>query len=56
MKYADLSQNRITTYQFSFDRMLALQGNKAPYLLYAEVRIAGIVRKGGDPEAEAGML
>jgi len=42
VKYADLSQNRITNYQFSFDRMLALQGNTAPYLLYAVVRIAGI--------------
>jgi arginyl-tRNA synthetase len=48
VKYADLSQNRITNYQFSFDRMLALQGNTAPYLLYAVVRIAGIARKGGE--------
>ena len=48
VKYADLSQNRITNYQFSFDRMLALSGNTAPYLLYAVVRIAGIARKGGD--------
>ena len=48
VKYADLSSNRTTNYQFSFDRMLALQGNTAPYLLYAVVRIAGIVRKGGD--------
>ncbi|MGA1484114.1 MAG: DALR anticodon-binding domain-containing protein, partial [Vulcanococcus sp.] len=46
---------RITNYQFSFDRMLALQGNTAPYLLYAVVRIAGIARKGGDLEgASAG--
>jgi len=50
VKYADLSQNRTTNYQFSFDRMLALQGNTAPYLLYAVVRIAGIARKGGDLE------
>lgn len=48
VKYADLSTNRITNYQFSFDRMLALQGNTAPYLLYAVVRIQGIARKGGD--------
>jgi len=46
VKYADLSTNRITNYQFSFDRMLALSGNTAPYLLYAVVRIAGIARKG----------
>jgi arginyl-tRNA synthetase len=50
VKYADLSQNRTTNYQFSFDRMLALQGNTAPYLLYAVVRIAGIARKGGELE------
>jgi len=54
VKYADLSQNRITNYQFSFDRMLALQGNTAPYLLYAVVRIAGIARKGGDLQAGSG--
>jgi arginyl-tRNA synthetase len=47
VKYADLSTNRITNYQFSFDRMLALSGNTAPYLLYAVVRIAGIARRGG---------
>jgi arginyl-tRNA synthetase len=46
VKYADLSTNRITNYQFSFDRMLALSGNTAPYLLYALVRIAGIARRG----------
>lgn len=48
IKYADLSQNRISNYQFSFKKMLSLQGNTAPYLLYALVRIAGIYRKGGD--------
>ncbi len=53
VKYADLSQNRITNYQFSFDRMLALHGNTAPYLLYAVVRIAGIARKGGDLDTAA---
>jgi arginyl-tRNA synthetase len=53
VKYADLSQNRTTNYQFSFDRMLALQGNTAPYLLYAVVRIAGIARRGGAISREA---
>ncbi|MCP9847774.1 arginine--tRNA ligase [Synechococcus sp. Lug-A] len=56
VKYADLSTNRITNYQFSFDRMLALSGNTAPYLLYAVVRIAGIARKGGaGADAAAGV-
>jgi len=55
VKYADLSTNRITNYQFSFDRMLALTGNTAPYLLYAVVRIAGIARKAG-ADSEAGAV
>ena len=52
VKYADLSTNRITNYQFSFERMLALTGNTAPYLLYAVVRISGIARKGGALDGE----
>jgi len=46
IKYADLSQNRTSNYIFSYDRMLALQGNTAPYMLYAYVRVQGISRKG----------
>jgi len=46
VKYADLSQNRTSNYVFSYDKMLALQGNTAPYLLYAYVRVQGIIRKG----------
>ncbi len=46
VKYADLSQNRTTDYKFSYDKMLALQGNTAPYLLYVYVRVQGISRKG----------
>ncbi|MBW4517408.1 MAG: arginine--tRNA ligase [Timaviella obliquedivisa GSE-PSE-MK23-08B] len=47
IKYADLSQNRTSSYVFSYDKMLALQGNTAPYMLYAYVRVQGISRKGG---------
>jgi arginyl-tRNA synthetase len=46
VKYADLSQNRTTDYRFSYEKMLALQGNTAPYLLYAYVRVQGLSRKG----------
>ncbi|HEY9646348.1 MAG TPA: arginine--tRNA ligase [Chroococcidiopsis sp.] len=46
IKYADLSQNRTSSYIFSYDKMLALQGNTAPYMLYAYVRVQGISRKG----------
>ena len=56
VKYADLSQNRVTNYQFSFERMLSLQGNTAPYLLYALVRIAGIVRKAGEISGKVANL
>jgi arginyl-tRNA synthetase len=46
VKYADLSQNRTSNYVFSYDKMLALQGNTAPYMMYAYVRPQGISRKG----------
>ncbi|NCB37942.1 MAG: arginine--tRNA ligase [Erysipelotrichia bacterium] len=47
IKYADLSQNRNNDYVFSFDRMLALNGNTAPYLQYAHARICSIFRRVG---------
>ena len=46
VKYADLSQNRVSDYTFSYDRMLDLKGNTAPYMLYAYVRVRGISRSG----------
>ena len=48
IKYADLSGNRQSDYVFSWDIMLALVGNTAPYLLYAVTRIRSIFRKLGD--------
>ena len=45
LKYADLANDRIKNYVFSFDRMLALDGNTAPYLQNAYVRIQSILRK-----------
>ncbi|MEM1355179.1 MAG: arginine--tRNA ligase [Planctomycetota bacterium] len=47
LKYADLSSDRIKDYRFSWERMLALEGNTAPYLINAYVRVHGIFRKGG---------
>lgn len=46
VKYADLSQHRLSDYVFSFDKMLALNGNTAPYLIYAYVRVQSIGRRG----------
>ena len=45
VKYADLLPNRQSDYVFSWDKMLALQGNTAPYLQYAYTRIRSIFRK-----------
>ena len=50
LKYADLSTDRAREYVFDWDRMLAFEGNTAPYLQYAVVRIRSIFRRGGiDP-------
>ena len=51
VKYADLSQNRASDYVFSWDKMLAMDGNTGTYMQYAYVRCRGIFRKGKvDPE------
>jgi arginyl-tRNA synthetase len=54
VKYADLLPNRQSDYVFSWDKMLALNGNTAPYLQYAYARIKSIFRKaeGGRRKAE----
>jgi arginyl-tRNA synthetase len=48
VKYADLTQYRTTDYIFSWDKMLSLHGNTAPYLQNAYVRIRSIFRKAGE--------
>ena len=48
LKYADLSTDRIKDYVFDWDRMLAFEGNTAPYLQYAHARIRSILRKAKD--------
>ncbi len=47
LKYAELSSDRIKDYVFDWDRMLAFEGNTAPYLQYAHARICSIFRRGG---------
>jgi arginyl-tRNA synthetase len=51
VKYADLLPNRQSDYVFSWDKMLALDGNTAPYLLYAYTRTRSLARKA----AESGL-
>jgi arginyl-tRNA synthetase len=47
VKYADLSQNRVSDYVFSWDKMLAMDGNTAAYMQYAYARCRSILRKAG---------
>ena len=56
VKYADLLPNRQSDYIFSWDKMLALQGNTAPYLLYAYARIKSIFRKAENRNVKAEMV
>lgn len=56
IKYADLSKNRTSDYIFSFDQMLAFDGNTAPYLLYAHTRIQGIIRRSLEMGFSAGNI
>jgi len=51
VKYAYLSQNRQSDYVFSWDKMLAMEGNTAPYMMYAYARIRSIYRKGAQGTA-----
>jgi arginyl-tRNA synthetase len=46
IKYADLSTDRARDYIFDWERMLAFEGNTAPYLQYAHARIRSIFRRG----------
>ncbi|MGZ3396746.1 MAG: arginine--tRNA ligase [Isosphaeraceae bacterium] len=46
IKYADLSQNRLSDYVFDWQKMLAMNGNTATYLQYAYARIQSIFSKG----------
>jgi arginyl-tRNA synthetase len=57
VKYADYSNNRTSDYVFSFDKMLAMEGNTAPYMQYAYARISSIMKKGNiDKNKEIGNL
>jgi arginyl-tRNA synthetase len=53
VKYADLRQNRLSDYQFDWDKMISFKGNAGPYLQYAYARVGSIFRKGALEPAEA---
>ncbi|MCL4203223.1 MAG: arginine--tRNA ligase [Pirellulaceae bacterium] len=46
IKYADLCQNRTSDYEFSYDKMVALEGNTATYMQYSYARTQSIFAKG----------
>lgn len=57
VKYADLRQNRLSDYQFDWEKMISFKGNAGPYLQYAYARIQSIFRKGNvDPSKDAGTI
>jgi arginyl-tRNA synthetase len=47
VKYSDLASDRVKDYIFDWDRMLAFEGNTAPYMQYAHARICSIFRRAG---------
>jgi arginyl-tRNA synthetase len=46
LKYADLSHNRTSDYVFSYDKMVALDGNTATYMQYSYARTQSIFQRG----------
>jgi arginyl-tRNA synthetase len=56
VKYFDLSKDRVSDYVLSWDRMLSLEGNTAPYMLYAYARTRSILRKAAAQNAMPGKL
>ena len=56
VKWQDLLPNRQSDYVFSWDKMLALQGNTAPYLQYQYTRASKVVRDAGDRAADQGVV
>ena len=56
IKYADLANDRIKDYVFDWNRMLAFEGNTAPYLMYAHARIRSVLRKAAAGGAAPGAI
>jgi arginyl-tRNA synthetase len=56
LKYFDLSQNPQSDIAFEWDRALAMEGNTAPYLMYAHARCRSILRKAHTAGLHAGPI
>jgi len=53
LKFADLSNHRLSDYIFDLDRFMRFEGKTGPYLQYAAVRIQSILRKATDENLAA---
>jgi arginyl-tRNA synthetase len=52
LKFADLSNNRTTSYVFDLDRFMSFEGKTGPYLLYQAVRVKSLLRKAAEQGVE----
>ncbi len=53
LKFADLSNPRVSDYIFDLDRFMAFEGKTGPYLLYASVRVKSVLAKAKEKNAGA---
>lgn len=56
VKYNDLSYHRTSDYIFSYETMLKLEGNTAPFVLYSYVRCNSILHKAGNPTIDESKI
>ncbi|ESQ83350.1 hypothetical protein AEAC466_13965 [Asticcacaulis sp. AC466] len=56
LKFAELSNHRLTNYIFDLDRFMSFEGKTGPYLLYQAVRMKSILRKAVDQGVAAGVI
>lgn len=56
LKFAELSNHRLTNYIFDLDRFMSFEGKTGPYLLYQAVRMKSILRKAGEQGLAAGQI
>lgn len=56
LKFAELSNHRLTNYIFDLDRFMSFEGKTGPYLLYQAVRMKSILRKAADQGLVAGDI
>ena len=55
IKFADLSNNRVSSYIFDLERFTRFEGKTGPYLQYAAVRIKSILRKAREEEYDSAL-